>query len=428
METQVSRTEYGPHRPPEARLALDDDRNVSATINLLGGVAADGAGMAKKSALKLRDHGVPDLESLLALARQKSKAGRKNLFTTVKDLFFESEGELSDRERALMGDILRKLVHDVEREMRQEISERLAERTDAPHDLVVELANDDIEVAHPVLMKSSVLQDIDLIEIVRHRTQAHQVTIAIRKDVSEDVSRALVDTGDPDVIATLLKNDDAAISRSLMEYLVAESKRVDTFQNPLVNRRDLPPDLARKMYWWVSAALRKHIVENCDVDATAIDDAIEDTVNETLAREDREDAPLSEAEMFAQQMAERGKITEDFLLQTLRQGEISLFEACFANYVDLRLRLVRRLLYEPGGEGLSMACKAAGFKRGTFATIFQLTREGRASKQPFDPNEVSRVSEFYDRLHHDHAVTIITRWRRDTDYLNALNEIEETSG
>jgi hypothetical protein len=31
-------------------------------------------------------------------------------------------------------------------------------------------------------------------------------------------------------------------------------------------------------------------------------------------------------------------------------------------------------------------------------------------------------------LQHDHAVTIITRWRRDTDYLNALNEIEETSG
>lgn len=384
--------------------------------------------MAKKLALKLRDHDVPDLDSLLALARQKSKAGRATLFSTVKDLFFQSEGELSDRERALMGDILRKLVHDVEREVRRDLSERIADRIDAPHDLVVELANDEIEIAYPVLMKSKVLQDVDLVEIIRHRTQAYQVAISVRQEVSEDVSQALVDTGDTDVITSLLKNDDAAISRSLMEHLVAESKRVDTFQNPLVNRGDLPPDLARKMYWWVSAALRKHIVENHDVDATAIDDAIEDTVRETLDRESHEAARPSEAETFAQQMADRGRITEDFLLQTLRQGEVSLFEACFARLTDLRLTLARRLLYEPGGEGLSMACKAVGLKRGTFATIFQLTREGRASKQPFDPNEGARVGDFYDRLDQDHATTIVKRWRRDTDYLNALNEIEEPAG
>lgn len=75
-----------------------------------------------------------------------------------------------------------------------------------------------------------------------------------------------------------------------------------------------------------------------------------------------------------------------------------------------------------------MACKAVGFKRGTFATIFQLTREGRAPKQPFDPSEITRVGEFYDRLQNDHAETIVTRWRRDSDYLNALNEIEGTTG
>ena len=37
-----------------------------------------------------------------------------------------------------------------------------------------------------------------------------------------------------------------------MEYLVEQSKRVDTYQNPLLKRPDLEPDLAKRMYLWVS--------------------------------------------------------------------------------------------------------------------------------------------------------------------------------
>ena len=77
----------------------------------------------------------------------------------------QGEGALSERERALMGDILRKLIGDVEKAVRRELAERLAERGDAPRSLVIALANDEFEVAHPLLLKSTVLYDVDLIEI-----------------------------------------------------------------------------------------------------------------------------------------------------------------------------------------------------------------------------------------------------------------------
>lgn len=381
--------------------------------------------MAQKSALKLRGHGGPDLESLIDLARQKSKAGRRALFATVRDLFFEDGSTLTDRERALMGEILRKLVADVERSVRKELAERMAKRDDAPHDLVVTLANDEIEVAHPILVESKVLKDVDLIEVIKHRTQAHQLAIARRKNISEDVSQALVDTGDIDVITALLKNGDAAISRSLMEYLVAESKRVDTFQNPLLHRDDLPADLARKMYWWVSAALRHHIVETYHLDPTEVDDMIEDSVKHVIEEDQAKAAKADEAAAFAQQMNKRGELTEEFLVETLRQGEIPLFEACFAEAVKLQPRLVRRLLYEPGGEGLAVACRAAGFSRATYATIYQLTRDASFGKDAFDPRELARVTEFYDRVKRSQATAVANRWRRDADYQNALRQIEE---
>ncbi|MDB5405560.1 MAG: hypothetical protein JWL84_472, partial [Rhodospirillales bacterium] len=201
-----------------------------------------------------------ETKHLFALARDKTAQGREALIATVGDLFVASGDALSDRERALMGDILRNLVNDVEIAVRRRLAEQLSQRSDAPPDVVLSLANDMIEVAYPILLRSKVLQDLELVEIVHHRTLEYQLAIAMRESVSETVSDALVASGEVDVIKTLLENTGAEISQSTLEYLAEESKRVDLYQNPLLSRPEVGRELAQKMYWWVSAALRQHIL------------------------------------------------------------------------------------------------------------------------------------------------------------------------
>ena len=159
--------------------------------------------------------------------------------------------------------------------VRRTLAERLAMLPSAPRDLIVELANDQIEVAHPILMGSNVLHDTDLIEIIHQRTLEHQLAIAMRKNINELVTDALVESGNEDVIKVMLENPSARISRATMEYLVEQSKRVDTYQNPLLKRPDLEPQLAKRMYLWVSAALRTHIVTKFNIDVSALDETIE---------------------------------------------------------------------------------------------------------------------------------------------------------
>ena len=50
-----------------------------------------------------------------------------------------------------MSDILRQLIHDVEMKVRRVLAELMASESDAPHDLIAALANDQIEVAHAIL-------------------------------------------------------------------------------------------------------------------------------------------------------------------------------------------------------------------------------------------------------------------------------------
>ncbi len=168
-----------------------------------------------------------ELQFLLDLALDKSLEGRRTLTATIGDLFTKRDKVLTERERALMSDILRKLIHDCEMAVRRDLSERLAKAPNPPHDLIVSLANDDIEVAEPILMRSEVLRDPELIRVIRHRTQQHQLAIAMRRSLSEHVSDALVETGNVDVVKTLLENSDAKISEATMEYLAEESRRVD---------------------------------------------------------------------------------------------------------------------------------------------------------------------------------------------------------
>ena len=368
-----------------------------------------------------------DLEALYKLARDKSAAGRKALVSAVSDLFFNNKDVLTDREKALMTDILRQIIHDVEMSVRRELAERLADAKQAPHDLILALANDEIEVAHPLLIQSDILHDFDLVEIIHHRTLEHQLAIAMRKSLTESVTDALVEAGNEDVVAKMIENQNARISKSTMEYLVDQSKRVDTYQNPLLKRPDLEPELAKKMYWWVSAALRQHIVKNFKVDSIDLDETLESSVKNVIDRHGTAaSSEPSKPAKLAERLAEDGKVTPRMLVQVLRQGEVPLFEAMFGKMSGLRPRLLRRMLFEPGGEALAILCKAIGIDKTDFASIFMLSRKARNNDRVTNPQELKRILDLFDRIQPDAADRMLKKWQRDSNFLNAIRVIEAT--
>lgn len=367
-----------------------------------------------------------DFNELLGLARDRSVEGRTRLVQIVGDLFFDTDTVLRETERTIMSDILRQLIHDVEMKVRQVLAERMASEAGAPRDLVSALANDQIEVAHPILTQSTVLQDMELVEIIEHRTFGHQLAIAMREIVSETVSDALIETGNVDIIKTLLENDSADISGKAMEYLVEQSEKIDDIQVPLVNRTDLGPDLAKRMYWWVSAALRKHIVEHYRIDEAELDDKIQDTIHDILGGSgDVDDAPLRKSQELAEKLQNAKAITPQLLIQTLRQGEVVLFEDLLSQVTGLRTKLIRRFVFEPGGEGLAIACRAAEIDKADFASIFLLSRSARPGDKVVDPNEVSRVLNFFDRIGIETARKVVKRWHLDPNFLFALKQVDD---
>ncbi len=361
-----------------------------------------------------------DGETLFALARDKSPDGRRALVEAIGSLSLNESSELTDRERGLMFDILGHLVHETEMSVRRTVSACLAELPDAPRDLIRLLANDDIEIAYPVLTNSGVLQDDDLIEVIRHRTQEHQLAITIRQSIEESVSEALVETGNENVIRSLLKNTDAKISRSTMEYLVEQSKRVDSFQEPILQRRELDPELVKRMFTWVSTVLRQLIVDEWELDAATVDSLIERATAREVQAAAYDARELSKTQQLTENLNGIGKMSPEAMLKILKQGEVALFIAMFTKFTALDEIFVRRMLFEHGGNALAITCKAAGIGKAIFASIFALTRNKQNSNDDEIRKETRQCLAVYNKTSRDKAMETVRRWQANNAAMNAL--------
>ena len=303
-----------------------------------------------------------DIAGLLERAADKSMKGRRALVAEVSDLYFESSREFSERETELVVSILNQLVNDADASVRRALAKRLANRPDAPRELVRKLANDEIDVAHSILIRSLVLQDSDLVEIIRRQTSRHQLAIATRDAIGTVVCGELVATGDNTVIQALLENSSAQISEETIAVLVDQARFIERFHSPLLARRELNANLAKRLYWWVATSYREKILDRYNIHSVELDNMVDATV-EDLITDYRDAVSWKEVETSAliDQLAISNLITPDFLIRVLRVREVPLFEDLFGKLTNLPVAAVRRIVYEPPGYGLAIASKAIVF-------------------------------------------------------------------
>ena len=366
--------------------------------------------MSNANPIDFDGQGKIESDLLVALARDRSAPARRALVEAVTNLPEAEDEGTSQRERKLMFDILRRLVHEAEMVVRRTISIRLSEMDDAPRDLVRFLANDKIEIAYPILTKSRALEDEDLIEIIEHRTFEHQLAVAIRSNISESVSDSLVDTGDKNVIKCLLQNTTSQVSRATMEYLVEQSEREDIFREPLVRRKDLSADLAQRMFLWVSQSLREVIVKDWSLDEKTVDRLLQDAKQRSWKTSTNTEDQQSKAHQLAETLDEEGLMSQDSMLRVLRNGDVALFIAMFSRFTRLEEAFVKRILFDPAGRALAAACIAAGIDEAGFREIFGYARRARASSS-------RGRKDFQDALYYfaqtptEAANNIVKRWQ-----------------
>lgn len=289
--------------------------------------------------------------------------------TTASKIAMEfSLGTLAPSERALAEDIFRVMVNDAAVRVREALAQNLKENPDVPHDIALTLARDVEQVSVPMIRFSDVLNDDDLLELVRDSDAEKQRAVAGRARVSSTVSDALVATRDERVVTVLVGNHGADISEPSLQKVMDDFTHSERIQGAMVRRPKLPLKVGERLVALVSESLREELVKRHELPATLASDLI-------FQSRERATVGLTEGSSdhdlhgMIRQMHDNGRLTPSIVLRALCMGDMSFFEVSMAVLAHTPLVNARILVHDSGELGLRAIFDRAGLPRSFFPAV-----------------------------------------------------------
>lgn len=188
------------------------------------------------------------LDDVEAAFRSGTSESRATALRRITDLFLEGADTFGNEQISLFDDVLCELVDKIERMAIAELSVRIAPVAKAPPRFTRRLSrHDDIDVAGPVLRQSPVLDDSDLIEIARQKSQLHLEAIAARPYLSEGVSDVLIARGQSPALTAVAGNHGARFSNGGYSSIVGKAGSDASLAAALLARPDMTPELFRRL-------------------------------------------------------------------------------------------------------------------------------------------------------------------------------------
>jgi hypothetical protein len=375
----------------------------------------------------IHSHGAPDFEAILYLARRKAEATRDEYRAVMTALFEARRAVLTDRQRALMNNLLHQLVHDIESALNRLLLARIEGESWIARETLEAMHRDASADTFERLAAAGLLSDLALIEAIAHRLYEHQLDRALNVPAQQGWP-GTVGTVHDDQPEALLPVADRPVLDALHAYAVDRSLRMDPYGNPVIDVAELEPDLQERLHWMVAAVLRENLLKLAPYRQSEIDILVEETVASSRAGFASGALPVTRAAAVAETVERAGRLDCALVVEALRRGEVPLFEALLIRLTGLRPVLMRRLLYEPGGEGLAVAVRAVGMTRDEFAELYALTRHARPGHSAAADNDAKRALAFFDRIPEDQAGLVHDYWCRDPRLLTALWRLHGDSG
>ncbi len=177
------------------------------------------------------------VEAFLEWAMQSGAKERIRAAGAIGRAFLKAR--VTPWERAAAGRALQGLASDRSPAVRQALAYAISDSPQAPRDIILALAVDEPDIAAVVILRSPVLTDIDLIDILATRPLVARALVAARPSLSDVVAATIAETGSESELTILLENATASIS-SVALRRIAERMRQDEGIRKLLSAR---PDL-----------------------------------------------------------------------------------------------------------------------------------------------------------------------------------------
>lgn len=333
---------------------------------------------------------------LASLAKDKTEEGRGRLLVDLATLIL-TDPPAGDVELSLFFDIVRRILPLARQDFRRAFSTSAADRGYIPLDVLKCLAVDDIDVAAPVLERSPVFSDDDLIALTISMDDDHRVAIAARAVVSGALSDVLLQFGSRSVLHRLGSNQGAEFTSSGFETLRRRAEKDEDLMNILVARSDLGEKLA--------AGLRDTI-ERFASRRKSSDGPRARVVATQAAPRDLRPANAGVASLIAELRAGRRNI-DDIVVELAKVDRHADLARLLGDFASIDESQILRVMVRADANGIATVARGLGLKTETYAAIVDLRRR----KLKFSTTQARFERSHYDRVDAVEARVTLTAFK-----------------
>jgi uncharacterized protein (DUF2336 family) len=341
-----------------------------------------------------------------ALQRDRSPQARAQVAAKFGRQFDEI---CANNGQAVADAVLQLLVRDLAVEVRHALASTVAASAQLPLDVARQLVGDQIEVARPLLERSPVLTDEDLVRVIRTNALQYALAVAGRERVSELVSETLVDTGQEEVVKRLVDNVSAQLSQNTMQRVIQDFKGSEQIHARVVRRPELPHEVVEQLIGVLGERLEWELMRDRQIppeEARALMAAVRDRAAISFTARAHADSKLQH-HLLAEFGA--GRLDHEQLLRFLRDGEIASLEIGLSLHARLEPAKVRHLLYHADRRHLAALCVKAGVATPHYVALrmaLEIAEEATAPKlgqKGYTSETIRFVQAQYEKLRNDEA-------------------------
>ena len=342
------------------------------------------------------------------LAKEPSSDKRRELLRNITDMFLGDPCERNETECMLFDEVVGAVVKDMQSSVKSELAEKLASSNAPVNKTLKSFAMDeDIEVSRPVLERSTMLSDEDLMEIIATRTQEHMMAISKRVGVSEQVSGAIVDRGTETVIASLLDNHTAKIGRDSLEKVADKAQSSSRLQRSFVGREDVPVDLLNELVMVVEKDLRNEIMDRfANVSEQELDAALARSrrlIRQNFGKQSREQKA---AEAEVDRISKLEALSPSHLHRFLQAENIAAFAETLNRLSGIGYQSALNIYKKRDVDGLAFIMKALDAPLPLFATCAAFVAGKKDAV-----NMVKEYAGVYQEVQADAAARALRFWK-----------------
>ncbi len=373
---------------------------------------------------------------VLALAerveRNRANQSTADLTIRLSELLLLPSTDLFPQSRALIDDTLSELLPALDVPTKRQIAHRVAGLGEAPGRVLHKLLMDDISVARPILQKRKDIPDHVMLDVARQTGKEHRQAIASMRHLSGVVAHALVETDDPDIIQTVLKNKRVSLEPETVDIVLTRSKYTSDYRSLLVERQDFTPSQAFSLFWWADSETRLRILSRFALSRETIQRALHDLVSSIKVGPQPGGAGDQIDSALALVYGE-GEVPDrkaEPLLPFLQEGNIDGFLIGLAQASDISEKTLARIRSDAGGEPLAILCKAGGMRGPEFRALLSLLNQDELGENTGDAEEeeneqFERMHNIFDRLSNDAADLVLRYWEKQTSNIPASGAAQQ---